>query len=108
MGDGSLKQILAIIKPYLVEKVITSIRKLPYEEISVHEVKGFGRQKNYLEKYKDNKYTGVFVPKIELSIWCEDKDADQLVDALIEISRTGRLGDGKIMVLTAHGSQIAD
>lgn len=102
-----MKQILAVIKPYLVEKVIAAIGKLPYEEISIHEVKGFGRQKNYLESYKDNEYAGVFVPKIELSIWCEDKHEEQIVNALIGISRTGRLGDGKILVLPAQSRQNA-
>lgn len=94
-----MKQIVAIVKPFLAEKVIDSITRQPVEELSVREVKGYGRQKNYLDQYGENEYSLAFVPKVEISIWAEDQHVEAIVDRIISISRTGRLGDGKIMIL---------
>ena len=94
-----MKQILAVIKPYLVEKVIAAVGQFPVEEIAVREVKGFGRQKNYLDRYRDNEYAGAFIPKIEVSIWCNDEDVEVIVESMMKVSRTGRMGDGKIMIM---------
>ncbi len=94
-----LKQIVAIVKPYLAEKVIRAIASETIEEINIREVKGYGSQKNYLDRYGENEYSLAFVPKVEISVWVDDEWVDSLVDCIIEVSRTGRLGDGKILIL---------
>lgn len=96
-----MKQIVAIVKPFLAEKVIESIANQPIEELSVREVKGYGRQKNYLDQYGENEYSLAFVPKVEISVWAEDDVVESIIDQIVSVSRTGRLGDGKIMVLPA-------
>jgi nitrogen regulatory protein PII len=96
-----MKQILAIIKPYLAEKVIEAISAVGVEQVIIREVKGYGRQKNYLESYGENEYSLAFVPKVEISVWVDDDQVDAVVDKIVKVSRTGRLGDGKIMVLPA-------
>ena len=98
-----MKQIVAIVKPFLAEKVIESIADQCVEEISIREVKGYGRQKNYLESYGENEYSLAFVPKVEISIWAEDEQVEPIIDQIVSVSRTGRLGDGKILVLPAIG-----
>ena len=99
-----MKQIVAIVKPFLAEKVIESIAAHPVEEISIREVKGYGRQKNYLEAYGENEYSLAFVPKVEISIWAEDQQVESIVDQIVAVSRTGRLGDGKILILPVMGT----
>ncbi len=94
-----MKQIVAIIKPYLAEKLIRAIADQPIEDISIREVKGYGRQKNYLERYGENEYSLAFVPKVEISVWVHDQHVEVIVDQIVSVSRTGRLGDGKILVL---------
>jgi nitrogen regulatory protein PII len=105
-----MKQIVAIVKPFLAEKVIQAIAELPLEEISIREVKGFGRQKNYLDRYGENEYSLAFVPKVEISVWVDEQTIQRVVDMIVSVSRTGRLGDGKIFVLpvvSADGSEVA-
>jgi len=94
-----MKQIVAIVKPFLAEKVIESIADKNVEEISIREVKGYGRQKNYLDQYGENEYSLAFVPKVEISIWAQDENVESIIDRIVAVSRTGRLGDGKIMIL---------
>ena len=101
-----MKQVLAIIKPYLAEKVIDAIAGDGVDQITIREVKGYGRQKNYLESYSENEYSLAFVPKVEISVWVENDHVDAVVDRIVKVSRTGRLGDGKIMVLTADAPLI--
>ena len=98
-----MKQIIAVINPYLVEKVIAGVSDCPVEEIAIREVKGFGRQKNYLERYLDNEYSGAFVPKVELSIWCDDQGVEAVIEAVTKVCCTGRMGDGKIFVMPVLG-----
>ena len=98
-----MKQILAIIKPYLAEKVIDAIAGDGAEQVIIREVKGYGRQKNYLESYSENEYSLAFVPKVEISVWVDDDHVDAIVDTIVKVSRTGRLGDGKIMVIPSGG-----
>jgi len=95
-----LKQIIAIVKPFLAERVIQELAPMNIHEISIHEVKGYGRQKNYLDQYADNEYSRAFVPKVEISVWVENEHADEVLEKMTAVSRTGRLGDGKIFVLS--------
>lgn len=94
-----MKQIIAIIKPYLAEKVLEALRRAPLEALNVREVKGFGRQKSYLDRYGDSEYSMAFLPKVEVSLWVDDARVDEIIRRIVEVARTGRMGDGKIIVL---------
>ena len=62
-----MKQIIAIVKPFLVEKILDALRRAPLEAVSVVEVKGMGKQKSYLERYADSEYSRTFLPKVEIT-----------------------------------------
>ena len=94
-----MKQIVAIVKPYLAEKVLTSLKRAPLEAFSVREVKGFGRQKSYLDQYADSEYSLAFLPKVEITMWVDDSRVDEILSKVVDVARTGRIGDGKVFVL---------
>jgi nitrogen regulatory protein P-II 1 len=96
-----VKQIVAIVKPYLAEKVLESLKRAPLEAVSVREVKGYGRQKNYLDQYGDSEYSLAFLPKVEINLWVDDSRAEEIIRKVVDVARTGRMGDGKIFVLPA-------
>ncbi len=97
----SLKQIIAVVKPYLVERLLEGLKRAPLEACSVQEVKGYGRQKSYLDEYSDGEYSMAFLPKVEVTLWVDDARVEEIVRKVIEITRTGRMGDGKIFVMPA-------
>lgn len=97
-----MKQILAVVKPYLAERVLEGLRRAPLEALWVHEVKGVGKQKSYLDQYTGDDGEFTFLPKVELGMMVADERADEVVERLVEIARTGRMGDGKIFVLPAQ------
>ncbi|MFV1964975.1 MAG: P-II family nitrogen regulator [Pirellulaceae bacterium] len=94
-----MKQIVAIVKPYLAEKVLDSLKRAPLEAVNVREVKGYGRQKNYLDAYGDSEYSMAFLPKVEITLWVDDARVEEIVRKIVDIARTGRMGDGKVIVL---------
>jgi len=94
-----VKQIVAIVKPYLAERVLEGLKRAPLEACSVSEVKGYGRQKSYLDQYGDSEYSLAFLPKVEITLWVDDARAEEIVRRIVEIARTGRMGDGKIFMM---------
>ena len=93
-----MKQVIAVVRPYLAEQVIQSLRFAPLEALTVQEVKGFGRQKSYLDNYQDSEYSRAFLPKVEITMWVEDYRVEELMRRINEVARSGRMGDGKIMI----------
>jgi nitrogen regulatory protein P-II 1 len=96
-----VKQVIAVVKPFLAEKVLEALRLAPLEACTVRAVKGYGRQKSYLDQYGDSEYSLAFLPKVEIQLWVDDARVDEVVDRIVEVARTGRMGDGKIFVLPA-------
>jgi nitrogen regulatory protein PII len=101
-----MKQVIAIVRPYLAERVIENLRFAPLEALMVQEVKGFGRQKSYLDNYGDSEYSLAFLPKVEITMWVEDLRVEEVIRRVTEVARSGRMGDGKVIVLPAE--RVAD
>ncbi len=67
--------------------------------MTVSEVKGFGRQKGHTELYRGAEYVIDFLPKVKVEVVVEDGLVDNVVEAIENAARTGRIGDGKIFVI---------
>ncbi|MBP88335.1 MAG: transcriptional regulator [Planctomycetaceae bacterium] len=94
-----MKEVVAVVKPYLAEKVLEGLSRAPLEALTVREVKGYGRQKSYLDDYGDSEYSTAFLPKVEIAMWVDDARVDEIVRKIVAVARTGRMGDGKIFVM---------
>ncbi len=99
---AAVKQIIAVVKPYLAEKVLDALERAPLEACTVTEVKGYGRQKSYLDQYAGSEYSMAFLPKVEITLWVDELRVEEVVRILVEVARTGRMGDGKIFVLPSE------
>ena len=62
------------------------------------EVKGYGRQKSYLDATTEQDRSLAFLPKVEIQCWVADKSLDPVIEQLTAVARTGRMGDGKDFV----------
>ncbi len=96
-----MKQLTIIVKPFRAEAVLRAIEEMGVDTCVVREAKGFGRQKNYLERYVGSEYSMAFLPKVEISVWVGDGRADEVAERIAKVARTGRIGDGKVFVLDA-------
>ena len=93
-----MKLITAIIKPFKVEEVRSSLDDIGVSGMTMTEVKGFGRQKGHTELYRGAEYTIDFLPKIKIEIAVTDDLVDQVKNAIIKSAGSGKIGDGKIFV----------
>jgi nitrogen regulatory protein P-II 1 len=96
-----MKEVIAIVKPFLAERVLEALKFAPLEACTVREVKGYGRQKSYLDQYGDSEYSLAFLPKIEIQLWVDDARLEEVLARVLAVARTGRIGDGKIFVVPA-------
>ena len=93
-----VKKVEAIIKPFKLDEVKDALHEVGVSGITVTEAKGFGRQKGHTELYRGAEYVVDFLPKVKLEIIVPDSLADQVVEAIANAAKTGRIGDGKIFV----------
>lgn len=103
-----MKQIIAIVQPFMAEKVLKALPEASWEALSVREVRGYGRQKSYLDEYRGSEYAAAFLSKVMIMVWVEDEEVEKVVRTIVRTARTGRQGDGKIFVLPIQGIAALD
>ena len=93
-----MKKVEAIIKPFKLDDVKDALHDSGVSGMTVTEVKGFGRQKGHTELYRGAEYVIDFLPKVKVEVVVEDSLVDNVVEAIANAARTGRIGDGKVFV----------
>jgi nitrogen regulatory protein P-II 2 len=93
-----MKMITAIIKPFKLDDVRQAVADIGIQGITVTEVKGFGRQRGHTELYRGAEYVVDFLPKAKIELAVADDVAEQVIEAISDAARTGKIGDGKIFV----------
>jgi nitrogen regulatory protein P-II 2 len=93
-----MKFITAIIKPFKLDDVRAAIADIGVQGVTVTEVKGFGRQRGHTEIYRGAEYSVEFVPKTKIEIAVPEAITEQVIEAIANAARTGKVGDGKIFV----------
>jgi nitrogen regulatory protein PII len=93
-----VKLISSIIKPFKLDDVREALSEIGVKGLTVTEVKGFGRQKGHTELYRGAEYVVDFLPKVKLEVAVSDDQVDNVIEAITNAARTGKIGDGKIFV----------
>ncbi len=97
-GTGSMKIVMAIIKPFKLEEVRDSLTAIGVHGLTVTEVKGYGRQKGHTEIYRGAEYAVSFLPKLKIEVAVAAELVPQVIEAITAAAKTGQIGDGKIFV----------
>ncbi len=97
-----MKKVEAIIAPFKLDAVRDSLVARGVEGISVSEVLGHGHQACRLGRYRGTAYSIDLHPKLKLEIVVRDEDAIPTAYTISDAARTGRVGDGKVMILPVH------
>lgn len=93
-----MKKVEAVIKPFKLDDIKDALQEIGIQGITVTEAKGFGRQRGHTELYRGAEYVVDFLPKLLLTVIVSDTMVDKVIEAIVNVSRTGRIGDGKIFV----------
>ena len=90
-----MKMIHAIIRPHKLHEVKEALAELGISGMTVIDVRGYGRQKGHVERYRGAEYTVDLLGKVKLEIVVRDAQVEEVVDAILRAARTGEIGDGK-------------
>ena len=93
-----MKLITAVIKPYKLDEVREALSEVGVTGLTITDVKGFGRQKGHTELYRGSEYVVDFLLKTKIEVAVSDDNTDKVIDAISQVSNTGKIGDGKIFV----------
>ena len=94
-----MKKVEAIIRPFKLEDVKLALVNSGIVGMTVSEVRGFGRQKGQVERYRGSEFTVEFLQKLKVEVVIDDDRVDAVINAIAEAAKTGEIGDGKIFVI---------
>ena len=95
-----MKEIKAIIQPFVAQQVLAALREMPaLPGATVSEVKGFGRDRALGRSGSSDEAEIFGVKKIKLEIVVPDDVVREVVDMIRTHAHTGNAGDGKIFVI---------
>jgi nitrogen regulatory protein P-II 1 len=93
-----MKKIEAIIQPFKIDEVKAALMGIGIEGMTISEVRGHGRQKGHTEVYRGQEYNVDLLPKVKVEMVVSAARSDEVVKALGDAARTGKIGDGKIFI----------
>jgi nitrogen regulatory protein PII len=76
-----VKMIHAIIRPHKLHEVKEALAELGISGMTVIDVRGYGRQKGHVERYRGAEYTVDLLAKVKLEIVVRDDQVEEVVDA---------------------------
>lgn len=93
-----MKKIECIIRPEKLEEVKDTLKQLGIKGMTVSQVMGCGLQKGKTEYYRGVEININLLPKIKIELIIKDSEVDRIVDTIIKVARSGKIGDGKIFI----------
>ena len=93
-----MKKIEAIIRPSKFEDLKSALDKLSVRGMTVYDVKGRGLQKETKQYYRGQEHSIDLFPRIKVEIVCHDETVEKIISTILNVCRTGQVGDGKIFV----------
>ena len=94
-----MKLVMAIIRPHKLQDVKNALAEIGVLGMTVTDVRGCGRQKGHVERYRGSEYTIDLLAKVKIEVVITEDQVDDVVDAIATAARTGEIGDGKIFVI---------
>ena len=93
-----MKLIEAIIRPHKLQDVKSALADIGVVGMTVTDVRGCGRQKGHVERYRGSEYTVDLLSKVKIEVAVNESQVDEVVQTMAGAARTGEIGDGKIFV----------
>ena len=99
-----MKIITAVIRPHRLQQVKEALSDAGVVGLTVTDVRGAGRQKGQVERYRGSEYSMDLIPKLKIEVAVEDDQAETIIQAIRNSAYTGEIGDGKIFVTSLEDS----
>src|SRR5512144_2413206 len=99
-----MKMIFAIIRPHRLQDVKEALADFGVVGMTVTDVRGAGRQKGQVERYRGSEYSIDLLAKVKIEVAVLDAQCEEVAQAIRKAAYTGELGDGKIVILPLEDS----
>jgi nitrogen regulatory protein P-II 1/nitrogen regulatory protein P-II 2 len=99
-----MKIVSAVIRPHRLQDVKNALSVAGIVGLTVTDVRGAGRQKGQIERYRGSEYTMDLIPKAKIEVAIEDDQVETVVQAIRNSAYTGEIGDGKIFIMPLDDS----
>jgi nitrogen regulatory protein P-II 1 len=93
-----MKKIEAIVKPSMLEAIKEALVANEIPCMTISAVKGAGLQRGFQEVYRGTELRLNLLNKVKIECIVSDENLDKALDAIIDNSHTGEVGDGKIFI----------
>lgn len=93
-----MKLIEAVVRPHKLQDVKSALADIGVVGMTVTDVRGCGRQKGHVERYRGSEYTVDLLSKVKIEVVVTEAQADEVINTIADAARTGEIGDGKIFV----------
>lgn len=98
-----MKRVEAFVRVSMLEAVKEALEEVGVQGMTCEQVRGYGRQMGRTDKYRGSTYAVNLLPKMKIVVFLKDEQLDDALEAIVKATRTGEIGDGKIIV-----SQVID
>jgi nitrogen regulatory protein P-II 1 len=93
-----MKRIAAVVRPEKLEPLKEALFQAKISGMTIYQVHGCGNQHGWKEYFRGSEVFLNMIPKVKFEIIVEDSRVDEIVDVIVNIARTGEVGDGKIFI----------
>jgi nitrogen regulatory protein PII len=93
-----MKLITCVIQPSEVEYLKEALADIEVGGITVSEAIGFACQKEDTQLWQGTEHDEDSIPRVEFEVVVPDTRVQTVLDTVMQVGRTGRIGDGKIIV----------
>ncbi len=93
-----MKLIEAVVRPHKLQDVKSALADIGVVGMTVTDVRGCGRQKGHVERYRGSEYTVDLLSKVKIEVVVGESKVNEVIDTIADAARTGEIGDGKIFV----------
>lgn len=93
-----MKRIAAVVRPEKLEPLKEALFQAKISGMTIYQVHGCGNQHGWKEYFRGSEIFLNMIPKVKFEIIVEDSRVDEIVDVIVDVARTGEVGDGKIFI----------
>ena len=93
-----MKEIKAYIRPIMAERVISALELVGVPGMTLIDVSTIGKWVDPDRTKLSMEYCEKYCTTVKIELVCDDKEVEKYVNIILEKSRTGKKGDGKIFV----------
>ena len=94
-----MKLITAVIKPFKLDEVRQAVADIGIQGVTVTEVQGYGHRLGGVDMYRATERRVDFLPTTKVELAVDDSIAEQVLEAVCNVARTGKAGDGKVWIV---------